>query len=76
MTLVLTKPDDIRAFQHLARYHALALEAKGIKRSGRSVLSICKQVYGLKSRTAVKALPEFHAILLARYGIEAGRRSQ
>lgn len=38
----------IKLFRFLARKQALALEIKGMRRSGRPVYPICKEIYGLK----------------------------
>lgn len=47
--IVVDTPNGIRVFRFLARKGALALEIKGLRRSrGRSVYSICKEVYNLK----------------------------
>ena len=56
---IITGDDDIRRYQTLTRYHALRLEALGMRRRGRSMLSICREVYGLKARTAKKAIVEW-----------------
>ncbi len=45
-------PEAINAFQFRARLGALSLEMKGMKRSGRSAYSICKEVYGYKGSKA------------------------
>ena len=50
--IVLTEEEDIRFFQLLTRRSALKLEMKGIKRRGRTVYSICKEVYKLKGNKA------------------------
>lgn len=47
--IVVDTKEGIRVFRFLARKGALALEIKGLRRSrGRTVYSICKEVYGLK----------------------------
>lgn len=52
-----TQEMPIRQFQALARRKALRLEAVGLKRRGRSVLSIIKQETGLQARTAKAMIP-------------------
>ena len=64
--VILTEPDEIRAFQDLTRLKALRLETIGLRRRGRSVLSICREVYGLRSRTGRAAVTELEAQFRAR----------
>jgi hypothetical protein len=45
---IIASPEGIAACTHLARYHALRLECKGLTRHGRSAYSIVKEVYGLR----------------------------
>ncbi len=63
--LVLDTPESINAFRLLALKLALGLEMKGLKRRGRSALSIIKAEFGLKG-TAKTVLPQYEAILRAR----------
>lgn len=64
--IILTKPEDIQAFRLLALKGALSLESKGLRRRGRSALSVVKQEFGLKGRTAADVLPKFEALLRER----------
>jgi hypothetical protein len=63
---VIDTPEGIAVYRDLCRYHALRLEARGLRRHGRSVLSICREAYGLQSRTAKAAVLEFRVQLEAR----------
>ena len=62
MTMFTNEPNGLHAtgiefFQAATRAAALRLELKGMKRRGRSVYSICKQVYGFTgSRAKVSEL--------------------
>jgi hypothetical protein len=58
-------PEKIQAFRLLALKGALGLEAKGLKRRGRSALSTVKAEFNLKG-TAKTVLPKFEAILRQR----------
>lgn len=56
MSVILDTPAGIAFAQLCARRAALRLEARGMRRSGRSALAICKEAYGLQgSRAAVLA---------------------
>jgi hypothetical protein len=62
-------PEKIRAFMLLSLKGALTLEAKGMKRRGRSALSVIKAEFPqIKARTAAEALPQYLAVL-QRLGI-------
>ena len=63
--LVLTKPEDINAYRLLAIKGTLKLESLGMRRSaGRaSALSIVKNEFGIKARTAKDAFPLYCAWL-------------
>lgn len=50
--------ENIKVAQFLAQYHALKLEALGLKRRGSSVLRLLKASENLKARTAKDALVE------------------
>jgi hypothetical protein len=63
--IVADTPEKIEAFRLLALKGALSLESKGLKRRGRSALSIVKAEFGLKG-TAATVLPKFEAILRER----------
>jgi hypothetical protein len=63
--IVCDTPEKIEAFRLLALKGALSLEVKGLKRRGRSALSIVKAEFGLKG-TAKTVLPQFEAILRER----------
>ena len=51
--------DRINPFRLLALKGALKLESKGMKRHGRSALSVVKAEFGIKGRTAAEVLPKF-----------------
>lgn len=63
--IVADTPEKIEAFRLLALKGALSLEAKGLKRRGRSALSIVKAEFGLKG-TCKTVLPQFENILRQR----------
>jgi hypothetical protein len=55
--------DGIKVFQLLALKGALKMEAIGMKRRGKSALSIVKSMTGLKARTAEDMIPKYEAWL-------------
>jgi hypothetical protein len=63
--IVADTPEKIEAFRLLALKGALSLEVKGMKRRGRSALSIVKAEFGLKG-TAKTVLPQYENILRTR----------
>jgi len=60
--IMIDTPDGIAFAQLLARRGALRLELLGLKRSGRSAYSICKEVYGLKG-TRQRVLDQLCAMI-------------
>jgi len=63
--VVVTGPEDIALVQLLAIKGALRLETVGLKRRGRSALSICKERFGFKGN-AVKVLAQLEAYIAQR----------
>jgi hypothetical protein len=63
--IVCDTPEKIEAFRLLALRGALSLETKGLKRRGRSVLSIIKAEFGLRG-TSKTVLPQYENILRQR----------
>ena len=58
--------DGIKVFQLLALKGALKMEAIGMKRRGKSALSIVKSMTGLKARTAEDMVPKYDGWLQAQ----------
>lgn len=70
--ICLDTPDQIQAFRLLTLRSGLRMETRGMKMTrGRSCLSIVKAEFGIKSRSAKDALPEFEALLREWGVIEA-----
>ena len=55
--MTLTKPKQIEAYRLLALKGALKLQALGMRRRGKSALSLVRSETGLKARTAAKMIP-------------------
>jgi len=64
--IVADTPEAINGFRMLALKGALKLESLGMKRRGPSALSIVRQHYGIKARTAKEALPLYIALLQSK----------
>jgi hypothetical protein len=63
-TIVCSGPEAVMAYRMLALRSALSLESKGLKMSrGVSALKIVRSEFGIKSRTAIKALAEYEQYL-------------
>lgn len=63
-TIVCRGPEQVAAYRMLAIRSALRLESVGLKMSrGMSALKIVRAEFGVKSRTAAAALPEYEQIL-------------
>lgn len=58
--------EGIKVFQLLALRGALKMEAIGMKRRGKSALSIVKSMTGLKARTAEDMVPKYDGWLQAQ----------
>jgi hypothetical protein len=58
--------EGIKVFQLLALRGALKMEAIGMKRRGKSALSIVKAQTGLKARTAEDMVPKYEDWLRAQ----------
>ena len=58
--------EGIKVFQLLALRGALKMEAIGMKRRGKSALSIVKAHTGLKARTAEDMVPKYDGWLQAQ----------
>lgn len=63
--IVLDTPEQIAFAQVLALRGALRLEARGMKRRGRSALAIAKGMGLTKARTAAAALEDVNAYIEA-----------
>tara|TARA_R110000796_G_scaffold107889_2_gene218702 strand:+ start:610 stop:864 length:255 start_codon:yes stop_codon:yes gene_type:complete len=55
--MTLTKPRQIEAYRLLALKGALKLQALGMRRRGKSALSLVRSATGLKARNAEKMIP-------------------
>jgi hypothetical protein len=65
-TIVLDTPAAIDAYRMLALRGMLKLEARGMKRRGRSALAAVKAETGIKARTAAAMLPLYETWLKER----------
>ncbi len=63
-TIVVSGRENVLAYRMLALRSGLKLESVGLKMSrGISALKIVRHEFGIKARTAAKALPEYEAFL-------------
>lgn len=67
--IVLDTPDQIAAGQVLALRGALRLEARGMKRRGRSALTIVREMGLTKARRADAALADVNAYIAQNYNL-------
>jgi hypothetical protein len=67
--IVLDTPAQIEAAQVLALRAALRLETRGLKRRGRSALTIVREMGLTKARTSVKALEDVNLYISEHYGL-------
>jgi hypothetical protein len=67
--IILDQPEQIAAAQVLALRGALKLEARGMKRRGRSALSIARDRGLTKKRTAAGALADVNAYIAQNYNL-------
>lgn len=66
-TVVITGAEDTEAASRIALRGALRMEARGMKRHGRSARVIANEVMGTKYGTARKAYEAFDKWLTAKY---------
>lgn len=64
--IILDTPAAIAAYRFLALRAMLKMEARGMKRRGRSALAIVKAETGIKARTAAAMLPLYETWLQDR----------
>ena len=74
MPITLNTPEAIDWYRVRVLRSMLKLESKGLKRRGRSALSVIRAEFGIKARTAKAALAEFDAMHPegSHYGRPAG----
>jgi hypothetical protein len=70
--IIADTPEKIEAFRLLALKGALKLETVGLKRRGKSALSIVKEEFGFKGNT--KTVYEKYVAYLKEVGILVGPR--
>lgn len=68
-TIILDTPEQIGAARILALRGALRLEARGMRRGGRSALAIARADGLTNARTAAKALEDVNAYISENFGL-------